>query len=42
MLEGGEYIYENEAIGIDNYGTIVFTSRQIRYTENHINHYSGS
>ena len=38
MLGGGwvgKYIYTNEAIGIDNYGTIVITSRQIRYTGNH-------
>ena len=28
----GEYIDTNEAVGIDNYGTIVITSRQIRYT----------
>jgi hypothetical protein len=31
----GKYIYTNEAIGIENYGTIVITSRQIRYTGNH-------
>ena len=38
MLGGGrvsKYIYTNEAIGMDNYGTIVITSRQIRYTGNH-------
>ena len=30
-----KFIYTNEAIGIDNYGTIEITSRQIRYTGNH-------
>jgi hypothetical protein len=36
-LEGGGWvnIYTNDTIGIDNYGTIVITSRQIRYTGNH-------
>jgi hypothetical protein len=44
MLEGGwvgKYVYTNEAIGIENYGTIVITSRQIRYTRSHINHNLG-
>lgn len=26
-----KYIYTNEVSGINNYGTIVITSRQIRY-----------
>ena len=37
----GEYIDTNEAVGIDNYGTIVITSRQIRYIGDHTNHNSG-
>jgi hypothetical protein len=37
----GKYIDTNEAVGIDNYGTIVITSRQIHYIGNHINQNSG-
>ena len=36
----GKYIDTNEAVGIDNYGTIVITSRKY-ITGNHINHNLG-